>query len=267
MLTLPRTKHIDLRLDDSVLNLTMNRPEARNAMSAEMVAEITEAFDSLEDSGVRAVVLRGAEGNFCSGGDVKDMAALLERSQKNDLEFVTRYNAAAGKLFSKVNKAPLAVIAVLEGAVMGGGLGLACAADITIALRNARFGLPETSLGLIPAQVSPFIRHRIGESYARLLAVMGGQFDAAWARQIGLVHFLVEDERESNEKLAEVLSNIKSCAPQALATAKRLMFDPVTSVTDDPDRLGLLFAKTMVGDEAREGTTAFIEKRKPEWNR
>jgi isohexenylglutaconyl-CoA hydratase len=271
MLTLPKTKLIELQLEDGILHLTLNRPDVRNALSAELVSEIIETFETLDPSRVRAVVLRGAGGNFCAGGDIKDMAAMIAAksdaplaSEKN-VEAIAEYNLLAGKLFHAVNNAAPAVVAVLEGAVMGGGMGLACAADITIALQSTRFGLPETSLGLLPAQVAPFIRRRVGESFARLLGVLGGQFDAKQAQSMGLVHYLAEDEGELQRRLQEVLTKIKACAPKALCGAKKLMFERAPE-EDDPKRLGMLFASSMVGEEAREGTAAFVEKRKPSWN-
>jgi isohexenylglutaconyl-CoA hydratase len=272
MFTLPKTKLIELQMEDGFLYLTLNRPEVRNALSAALVSEIIETFEALDPSSVRAVILRGAGGNFCAGGDIKDMAAMIAAksdaplaSEKN-VEALAEYNLLAGKLFHAVNNAAPAVVAVLEGAVMGGGMGLACAADITIALKSTKFGLPETSLGLLPAQVAPFIRRRVGESNARLLGVLGGQFDATRAQAMGLVHYVADCETELQEQLLDVLNRIRACAPNALCGAKKLMFEPTTPDQDDPRHLGLLFAKSMVGAEAREGTAAFVEKRKPSWN-
>lgn len=272
MLTLPETKFIELHFDDDFLHLTFNRPEARNALSAALVLEIIATFKALDASQVRAVILRGAGGNFCAGGDINDMNAMIAStsdgppaSDKN-VQAIAEYSLLGGELFHTVNNAAPAVVAVLEGAVMGGGMGLACAADITIALKTTKFGLPETSLGLLPAQVAPFIRRRVGESHARLLGVLGGQFDATQAHAMGLVHYLAENETELQERLEAVLKRIKACAPSALCGAKRLMFESRTPDEDTPGKLGMLFAKSMVGEEAREGTAAFIEKRKPSWS-
>jgi isohexenylglutaconyl-CoA hydratase len=269
---MPKTKFIELQLSDGVLHLTLNRPEVRNALSAELVLEIIAAFATL-DARIRAVVLRGAGGNFCAGGDIKDMAAMIAAksdaplTDERNVEAIAEYNLLAGKLFHAVNNAAPPVVAVLEGAVMGGGMGLTCAADVTIALKTAKFGLPETSLGLLPAQVAPFIRRRVGESNARLLGVLGGHIDAIEAERIGLVHYVANDELGLQEKLAEVLTKIRACAPLASAAAKKLMFEQTEAQNEDPKHLGLLFARAMVGDEAREGTAAFVGKRKPEWNK
>jgi isohexenylglutaconyl-CoA hydratase len=267
MQVISNTSCLEARIEAQVLFLTLNRPAVRNALSAELVSELSETFAKLSAGNeVRAVVIRGSGDNFCAGGDIKDMKALIQRSNNGDLDFIANYNSAAGKLFHLVNEAPLAVIALLEGAVLGGGLGLACAADICIALPGARFGLPETGLGLIPAQVAPFIRRRIGESNARLLAISGGQIDRSEAKRIGLVHYLAEDEEQLAQTLSQLLTNIKDCAPQALATAKHLMFTPDSREAETPQQLARLFAEAMRSQEALEGTAAFAERRKPRWN-
>jgi isohexenylglutaconyl-CoA hydratase len=271
MLSLAPTKNVVQSEEKSgVLFLTINRPEARNALSAELVQELTHIFDTI-DSKTRAVVLRGTGGNFCAGGDIKDMAALMG-GKLSDLAFadierskVTSYSAQIGYLLQKINNARQAVIMILEGAVLGGGMGLACVADIALALPSARFGLPETTLGLVPAQVAPFIRRKIGESYARLLAVTGAQIDAFEAQQLGLVHYVADDQDDLAQKLSDILEHIKSCAPVALATAKRLMTSIESTSFELPEQLGATFAAALNGEEAREGIAAFAERRKPKW--
>lgn len=264
MQVLSQTAEIDLHQEGEVLYVTLNRPDVRNAMNLAMVEQLTTTFASLPASATRAVVLRGAAGNFCAGGDIKDMSALLKYSKQKEIDAIVRFSASAGELFHMVNQLPQAVIAILEGAVVGGGMGLACVADICIAHSSARFGLPETSLGILPAQVAPFIRQRLGESKARLLAVLGGTIDAALAYQLGLVHYLTADDANTEELLADVLAKIRACAPGALAQAKQLMMNP--SELQDPQALAVLFAQSLVGAEAAEGTAAFMEKRKPVWN-
>src|SRR5262249_52381482 len=144
-------------------------------------------------------------------------------------------------------------------------LGLACVADITIALSGARFGLPETSLGIVPAQVAPFIRQKVGPSFSRLLAVAGKQFDTTWAHRLGSVQYLVAHEKQLTKNPHEILECRRSCGRKALATAKRLMRDSNSTEPSDPDRLGILFADALVSDEAAEGIAAFLERREPKW--
>lgn len=248
-------------LDKGVLTVTLNRPQARNALSLQMVEELSRVFDEL-DGDVRVVIIRGAGGNFCAGGDVKDMAGLL---QGGDLDAVAAYSASAGRMLQKVYRSKAAVIAAAEGAVMGGGFGLTCAADIVIATEDAKFGLPETSLGLVPAQIAPYVVKRVGRSYARMLAVSGGVIEARRAQQIGLVHYVVENERVLDELISEITSRVMNCAPNALSVSKELVDAREASDVDDPEKLGNIFARAMLGAEAAEGIAAFAEKRKPQW--
>lgn len=259
-------KNLTLRTESGVLHLTLSRADTRNALSAELIEEILFVFANLDET-VRTIIIRGAEGNFSAGGDIKDMHKLIEHGKRNDLESIAEYNALAGKLFHAVHSCKKAVIAVLEGAVMGGGMGLAAAADIAVAHKNTRFALPETGLGLIPAQVAPFLRARLGLSYARMLAVLGGQIDAEYALRIGLVHYLFADENELSTLLADLCKRIHNCAPQALADAKSLFLDEKAAQSEEPIHLGMLFARSLVSEEAQEGIKAFVEKRKASWCR
>lgn len=265
MFTVSPVRATEALLQESVLHVRLNRPACGNALSFQMIEELHQIFDSIDIPSVRAVIIRGAGGNFCSGGDIKDMSELLARVPSGELESIATHNARAGELFAKIDAAPAAVIGILEGAVMGGGMGLACATDINICLANASFALPETRLGLIPAQVAPFVRRRLGESNARLLAVTGERFSAPWAEKAGLVQFLVDNEAMLQIQLLSLLFSIKACAPRALFMAKKLMSTGDMPQADDPNHLGRLFAASMSGEECREGTSAFMEKRKPGW--
>jgi len=263
------TSTVETKVVNEVLFVTINRPDVMNALSQEVVAQLIEIFEShaKPSQDVRAIVLRGAGGNFCGGGDIKEMFELIKKSNDGDLEAVALYNQGAGDLYYAMRRAGVPVIAAVEGVALGGGLGLACAADITVATKNAVFGLPETGLGVIPAQVSPFIRRRVGESQARLMAVLGGKFDAAKAEKAGVVHYLVEDAVELESTIESLLKKLKACAPNAAACAKELMMEDSQYGDYTPSQLGMLFAEQMVSEEGKEGTGAFVQKRKPNWCR
>ena len=262
-----------------VLHITLNRPELRNAMSLQMVAELRQVLAAAEstaggEGAVRVLVLRGAGGHFCAGGDVKDMAAARMRAlqaSKADLaadpavDPMAQVNAEFGALCVAYAQTPLAVVAVLEGTVMGGGLGLACVADVAIASDTARFRLPETAFGVVPAQIAPYLVERLGYSQAKRLAVTGGRLDAAAALRIGLVHTLA-DTADLSAALDQVLADILACAPGALAATKALMAqarwaEPHTLVA----QAAALFSCAAQGPEGGEGMSAFIQKRKPHW--
>lgn len=261
-------KTLALRLDAGALHVTLDRPEARNAMSLQMVAELEAVVDAVLDRrDVRALVLRGAGGHFCAGGDVKDMAkARMSPVQASGLDPVAEVNRAFGRMITKVDRAPQAVVAVLEGAVLGGGFGLACVADVAIAHAEASLGLPETGLGLPPAQIAPFLVRRLGLSQARRLAVTGGRLTGRQAHALGLVHELADDDAALQATLARVLGEIRRCAPGAVAATKHLMLQvgavDLEQVLDEGARR---FSEAARGPEGVEGMTAFVGKRLPRW--
>jgi hypothetical protein len=157
--TLPDCNTLLLRRDGWRLHVTLNRPEARNAMSFAMLHELMAVFTAIAgDRSLRAVILRGAGGTFCSGGDIKDMAAARGAEPGPDgKDPLATTNRMFGRMLELVEAAPQAVIAVIEGNALGGGFGLCCVSDVAIASDDARFRLPETGLGVPPAQIAPFI--------------------------------------------------------------------------------------------------------------
>jgi len=270
-MNLPETKNLLLALDQGVLHMTFNRPDSRNALSVALLSDIVAVFDAIRDSReVRAVVLRGAGGNFCAGGDIKDMAAVrLAQAKAGDGDDpAAAYNRKFGAFLRKVNEAPQATVAICEGAVLGGGFGLACVADVAFAHVEASFGLPETGLGIVPAQIAPFVVQRIGLSQARRLGVCGGRFKGEEARRLGIVHDVFADDAALQQLLDGTLKQILRCAPNANAVTKEIMLK-VGSTELDPllDQAAKRFSEAVRGPEGAEGTAAFIEKRLPKWAR
>ena len=271
-------KFIAIAVEQSgaVLHIALNRPEQRNAMSLQMVAELRQVLQMAESTAgqstaVRVLVLRGAGGHFCAGADLKDMAAARMRAMQTpageaaDPDPIAQVNAEFGALCVAYAQTPLAVVAVLEGTVMGGGFGLACVADVAIACDTASFRLPETSLGLVPAQIAPFLVERLGYSQAKRLAVTGGRLDAAAALRVGLVHSTV-DSAALQAELDTVLADILACAPGALAATKALMAQARhTAPHGLVAQAAAVFSQAAQGPEGLEGMTAFIQKRKPNW--
>ena len=241
-----------------VATLTLNRPEARNALSHLMVAELLEYFESIRDNrAVRAVVMRAAGKTFCVGGDIRDLSA--PRS-------VAEEDAAIGKLdatLRAINRAPQVVIARIHGAVMGGGIGLVCVSDIAIASATARFGLPEVRLGLVPSLISPFVLSRLGLTRARQWMLTGAQYDSARALDIGLIHDVC-DEAALDERVAATVHDVLQCSPNALAECKKLLFE----VLENPETLDYrvnLLNRLRRSEEGQEGMQAFIQKRPARW--
>ena len=265
-LDLPAFETLAACADGAVLHLTLNRPEARNAMSLRMVTELQQALAAAEASdALRVVVLRGAGGHFCAGGDLKDMAAARVKAPLPGEDALASVNAQFGALCVAYSRTPLAVVAVLEGTVMGGGFGLACVADVALAAESVAFRLPETSLGVVPAQIAPYLVERIGYSQAKRLAVSGAKIGAAAALAIGLVHE-VHAADALDTALASVLDSILQCAPDAVAQTKRLVaMARFTPAADLVVEAAAVFSRAVQGPEGIEGTTAFLHKRRPNW--
>ncbi|MCY1527861.1 putative enoyl-CoA hydratase [compost metagenome] len=251
-----------------MLHVTLNRPDSRNAMSLAMVQELRAVLAAVgNDRSVRALVLRGAGGHFCAGGDIKDMAGIrASGARSKGVDAYRELNRAFGSLLEEAQNAPLVLVAVLEGAVLGGGFGLACVSDIAIAHSGAKFGMPETTLGILPAQIAPFVAKRIGLTQARRLALTAARFDGAEAGRLGLVHFCEADDAGVAERLALVLKQVRQCAPQANAATKALLLATETEPLDAVlDHAAELFAVAVTGEEGAEGTMAFVQKRAPRW--
>lgn len=267
-LQLPPTQSLLLDLSDGVLRVTLNRPESRNALSTEMVAELNAVFDVVgEDSGVRALVLRGAGGHFCAGADLKSMmAGGMKPPSPGESDPVVGFSRAFGTMLRKAGALPCVVIAVCEGAVLGGGFGFACVSDIALAHVDAKFGLPETTRGLPPAQIAPFVVERIGLTQARRLCLTGAQFNGTRALALGLVHETFADESSLQALLAQTLAEVRGCAPRANSVTKRIVLAVQRQDMDEVlDQAAQDFAACVRGSEAPEGIAAFMQKRKPKW--
>jgi isohexenylglutaconyl-CoA hydratase len=259
----PPTETLKLDRIGARLHITLNRPEVKNAINPAMIAELAATVAALRDmADIRIVVLRGAGGNFCTGGDIKEFSTAASRT----LAQLRDGNRAFGHVASAVQSLPQVVIAVVEGAAMGGGFGLACIADITLAHRAAIFAMPEVAIGLIPAQIAAFVVRRVGLAAALRLGVTGARCDATEALRLGLVHGVAENGGELDELLKSTMAQILRCAPGAIAATKQLIYasaaQPLEAVLD---RAADLFAAAVHGDEGREGTKAFVEKRRPAW--
>jgi isohexenylglutaconyl-CoA hydratase len=267
--TLPETPNLLVRGDGGVLHVTLNRPEVKNALSLGLVRDLNAVFDALHaDIGaVRIVVLRGAGGNFCAGADLKEMmAGGIKPVKPGEADPIADYNRSFGSMLRKVQSLPCVVIAVCEGAVLGGGFGFACVSDIALAHVDAKFGMPETTRGLPPAQIAPFVVERIGLTQARRLCLTGAQFRGVEAAGYGIVHDTFASDDDLATKLGDAIAQVLNCAPQANAVTKQIVLGvahaDMDAVLDDAAQK---FAACVRGPEAPEGISAFMQKRKPKW--
>lgn len=265
---LPATTHIRLDLQGPILYLWLNRPETRNALSADMVREIQATFDAIaDDHNVRVVVIRGAGGTFCAGGNIKNMSEAGAPPTPGVVDELKAGNLRYGAMLLSIDEARQAVIAVVEGAAMGGGIGFASVADVTLAAANAEFAMTEVMLGIVPAAISPFVVRRIGLTAARRFGVSGAKLNGAEARALGFAHEVAADTPALEALLTATINQILRCAPDAVAETKRLMHRAASGMpmTELLERAADSFANAVRGPEGREGTRAFVEKRKPNW--
>lgn len=259
------TNPVMVRRVEGMLFATLNIPATRNALAPEVVAALTDAVAQAEgDAGIRALVLRGAGGTFSAGGNVGNFQARLD-ADVGDEDPVAARNRQFGHCMTRLAALPVPVIAAVDGPAMGGGMGLACAADIVLATRAARFSLSETTLGIIPAQIAPFVVGRLGATLTRRLGLTGERIDGAAALAIGLVDHLADDSAGLDNLIAEWLTRIGRCAPHANRQFKALVARcgqmPVDGLLDEASHQ---FARCM-RTEGMEGIAAFREKRDPRW--
>ena len=259
---------IQLEQEGSILKIWLNRPASRNAMSLNMVKSIMSVFKAIaDDTSIRAVVFRGHGNHFCSGGDIKDMAGIrAEAMNVGSNKPYIDFNRVFGSMIELVDQAPQTVVAVLEGAVLGGCFGLACVSDVAIAHADAKFGLPETGLGILPAQIAPFVVKRVGLTQARRLALLGGRFNGETALRVGVVHEVADTSMELEQLIQATLELILRTAPLASRATKALIHraqnEPLNTLLDDA---AVQFAEAVNSAEGMEGTMAFIQKRNPSW--
>ena len=253
---------IEVRREGPVTTVSLNRPEVHNAFNARMIAEITDAFTQLRlRSRTRAVILRGHGRSFSAGADVTWMRASLEFSRQENLEDARRMSA----MYAAIDALPAPVIARVQGAALGGGMGLLAVCDIVIAARDCRFGFTETKLGIIPAVISPFVLPKLGESWARALFLTGERFGPELARQIGLVHWIAEPE-ELDALVAEKVEELLSSGPEAVRAAKELIWGVLSREAGARrEYTAQRIAEIRTSPGGQEGLRAFLEKRKPAW--
>jgi len=245
-----------------VATLTLDRAEKHNALSAEMIGELTEAAANLgADPSVRVVILTGAGRSFCAGGDLNWMRA--QRSAAPAERAAEARKLA--EMLNALNTLPKPLIGRVQGQAFGGGVGMACVCDVAIGVEGAFFGLTETRLGLIPATIGPYVLARMGEAMARRVFMSARRFDAAEAVTLGLLARAVPAEDLDAAVEAEVTPYL-SCAPGAVAEAKALtrrLGPPIDDTVID-ETIAALMAR-WESDEAAEGIGAFFDKRKPGW--
>lgn len=247
-----------------VATLVLNRPEKHNTLSAQMIAELTEAAGQLgADPAVRVVVLTGAGASFCAGGDLSWMKSQIEADAETRRQGAT----ALALMLQALDCMPKPLVGRVQGQAYGGGIGMMAVCDLCIGVPEAKFGLTETKLGLIPATISPYVVARIGAAAARRHFLSARLFDATEAHRIGLLSQVVPAGDLDAAVEAEVAPFL-ACAPGAVAEAKALvaLLAPPLDRTLIDATIDRLVAR-WESPEAAEGIAAFLGKRKADWAR
>jgi methylglutaconyl-CoA hydratase len=248
--------------DGPILRLTLNRPEVRNAFDEEVIQSLSAAaVRASEDQSLRAVVLAGNGKAFCAGADIAWMAKAIAYTRQENLSDAEDL----ARLLERLDTLPVPVIGRIQGSALGGGVGLAAICDIVVAADDAVFGLSEVKLGILPAVVAPYVLRKIGISAARELFLTGARFDAARAREIGLVHDVVP-AGDLDAAVKRRLDDVLTAGPRGIAKAKALIREIAGAHPEDV--IGITtnaIAAQRVSDEGQEGLRAFLEKRKPSW--
>jgi methylglutaconyl-CoA hydratase len=239
--------------DGSVLRINLDRPQVRNAFDETLIARLREAFENLRPD-TRVVVLGGEGKAFCAGGDLEWMRRVAQYGFDQNVEDARRLSG----LFQAIQDCPAMVIARVHGFCFGGGCGLVAAADVAVAASDAQFAFSEVRMGLIPATISPFVIQKIGASQARALFTSGEAFDSERALRINLVHEVVAPDKLS-AAIAKRVEAALTLSPTAVANAKKL----VTHATADTDDAARRLAESRATADAKEGISAFLEKRTP----
>lgn len=247
--------------------MTLNRPDVRNAFNETVIEELSRVFKTdVSQPEVRVVVLRGNGAVFCAGGDLNWMRKGIEVSVEENLEDTRRLT----QMFRIMNECPKPLIGAIQGAAIGGGVGLVSVCDVVIATQDTQLSLSEVRLGIVPACIGPFVIAKIGASHARGLFISAERFLAPRAHEIGLIHEVVSDVSALHAAVEQVVTRILQCGPQAMAAAKKLVLDLSwpdrrAALSDPLDYVARLLAELRISDEGQEGLRAFLEKRKPKW--
>lgn len=245
-----------------VTHVQLNLPDTRNALSGQMIAELTDFACGITAGGTtRVVVLGGAGKVFCAGGDLNWMKAQI------DADRATRMAAARelAMMLRALNELPVPLIGKLHGGAYGGGIGLACVCDVAVADDRTTFGLTETRLGLIPATIGPYVLARLGEGKARRVFMSARVFDAAEATALGVIARAVP-QADLDAAIAAEIAPYLHTGPHAVAASKALA-RALGPVIDDAviEATITRLADTWEGDEAAHGIAAFLHKRPPDW--
>lgn len=258
------TSHILLHHEQGITTLTLNRPKQHNAFHPELVADLLDAIITVDqDKQTRVLILTGANHNFSAGADLKWM--------QQSIHYTARENFADAEKLSQLMNAlyhlSKPTIALIQGAAMGGAIGLIACCDIAVATTDAYFCFSEVKLGLAPAVISPYVIAAIGPRAAQRYFLTAERFTADTAHQIGLIHTIAADYDELLKTGKTFSQQFLNNAPQAITQCKKLIKTVAHSPINDATRemTARLIANMRITDEAQAGLKAFLTKQAPPW--
>jgi len=254
-------KTIRLQFDAGIATVTLNRPDKRNALSYQLIDDLLRAFDEVANSSAQILLLTGAGTAFCAGMDLENLQGLIGRTPDQDL----KDSETIARLFRALYDFPKPTIAAVNGAAIGGGVGLATLCDFTLAAPEAKFGYTEVRIGFVPAVVSVYLLRQVGEKHARDLLLTGRLFGADEAQRVGLINEIVPADKlmaRANGLAGQIMEN----SPTSLRATKRLLSEYARAELDQQIKAAVRENATIrTTDDFREGIAAFLEKRRPRW--
>ena len=255
-------RYLEVKLSGPVARVTLNRPEVRNALNRELLEELVQVMQEISgQESLRVVVLTGSGGVFCAGADLRE----FNTPEKASADTLARWGNSLGAALDALEGCPLPVVVKVNGPVYGGGLGLVAAGDLAVAAQEVRFSFPEVRLGVVPALIAQPVMKRLGYSRSRRLMLTGETFSAEQARDWGLVAE-VAPQHSLEDKVEEIVNNLLKGAPGALKKCKELLTYTHTHPPAENRKFAVqAFVETFGSREAREGRSAFREKRAPDW--
>lgn len=248
-----------------VATITLNRPDVHNAFDDKLIAHLIDLItQARDDQRTRVLLLASTGKSFSAGADLGWMRRMADATREDNL----RDARNLALLMETLNSFPAPTIAKVQGAVMGGGVGLVSCCDIAIASEAAFFALSEVKLGLAPAAISPYVVAKMGVSQARRYFVSGERFSAIRAAAVGLVHEVVL-ATELDDKVEHMLATMLANGPQAMRAAKQLaqVANPLKVTPELAEYTAGVIADLRASDEGKEGLCAFLEKTAPAWTR
>jgi methylglutaconyl-CoA hydratase len=253
---------LTFEIDSGVATITLNRPEKRNAISFQLVGELTSALDEIEQSSSQVVILTGSGKAFCAGMDLDELKSLTGKSHEDNIKDST----TMARIFRRLYEFPKPTIAAVNGAAIAGGTGLATMCDFTLAVPEAKFGYTEVRIGFVPAIVSSILVWQVGHKIARDLLLTGRLFDSSEAHRCGLVNEVVDLTRLI-PRARELATQLMENSPSSLIATKRLINGFIASQLDRQIAEAIEDnARIRTTADFREGVASFLEKRKPRWS-